>query len=146
MDLPICWAWDGGEICDNPDGSTTWSGGKGKGGTKPNTRVAAEIPIPQAVNPQNVALEGGAMGDKPDPLTAKSGGGLKIERIYPNTADEDDHAMHQLVDGHGKGFFTFNEFMKYTGEAYTPELLDHFNKYDLNGDGVITPDEMRLQD
>lgn len=82
-----------------------------------------------AVDPEMVALNGGAMDEKPDELTNKSGGGLKISRVTPDGIIEDDHAMHQAVDGHGKGFFTFNEFLKHLGEERTSELEDYFAKY-----------------
>jgi hypothetical protein len=105
------------------------SGGGPKVPPKPG-KLAAEAPIIRAaVDPQNVALNGGAMGEKPDELANKSEGGLKISRVTPDGIIEDDHAMHQAVDGHGKGFFTFNEFLKHLGEERTPELEDYFAKY-----------------
>ncbi|KAK0506836.1 hypothetical protein JMJ35_010741 [Cladonia borealis] len=138
MDLPICWAWAGGYVCDNSDGSTPWSG---KGGSK-YLSTMVEDPIAKTGDPHRVAWEGGAMGDKPDEVTNQSEGGLKILPVEPMS--EDDAAMHRAVDGHGKGFLTLNEFLRYLGETKTPELVDYFDEYDVNRDGVITPDEMRL--
>lgn len=146
--LPICWAWDGGTICDNPDGSTSMSGGGPKVPKVPPKpgKLAAEAPIMRSADAQNVALNGGAMGEKPAEVNNASQGGPKIARVTSDGILEDDLSMHQAVDGHGKGFFTFNEFLKYLGEERTPEIEEYFDKYDLNGDGVITPDEMRLPD
>ncbi|KUJ11261.1 uncharacterized protein LY89DRAFT_240731 [Mollisia scopiformis] len=133
VELPICWAWDGGTICDNPDGSTSMSGGGPKVPKvppKPNGKLAAEAPIIRvSADAPNVALCGGAMDEKPVDPTNKSEAGPKVSRVTPEGVSEDDNAMHQAVDGHGKGFFTFNEFLKYLGEERTPELEEYFDKY-----------------
>ena len=76
------------------------------------------------------------MGDKPDDEVTQqqSEGKTKtITRVFPPSEDEDedDTTMHQAVDGHGKGFFTFNEFLRYLGEDKTPELVDHFDRYEI---------------
>ena len=127
MKLPICWAWDGGYVCDNPDGSTTFSG---TGSTRPE-----DHPIPKpSGDARMVALEGGAMGDRSDEGVttneSKSDNSKFIRRTDPmGEIDEDDAVMHRAVDGHGKGFFTLNEFLRYHGTPKTPELVDYFNKY-----------------
>ena len=135
MDLPICWAWGTGHICDNPDGSTSFSG---TGSPRPGPikkLLEEENPIVKTGgDPRMVALEGGAMGDKPDEVVTTNeskGGNTKIiRRIDPmSEVDENDAAMHRAVDGHGKGFFTLNEFLRYHGTPKTPELVDYFNKY-----------------
>ena len=72
------------------------------------------------------------MEDKPDEkvVAKQSEGHTKtITRVYPLSEGEDDAAMHRAVDGHGKGFFTMNEFLRYLGESKTPELVDYFNRY-----------------
>jgi len=52
--------------------------------------------------------------------------------------------MFETVDSDGKGYFTFEEFLKYTNETESVESKVYFDIYDVNHDGVITPDEMRL--
>ena len=140
--LPICWAWEGGSICDNPDGSTSWSGSGGPKVPKPKPQPIIKVdeniedPIiarTTADLPYRVVWEGfGAMGDKSDEkVVAKrpEGNTKKITRVYPPSESDDDAAMHRAVDGHGKGFFTLNEFLRYLGESKTPELVDYFNRY-----------------
>jgi hypothetical protein len=131
MELPICWSFPGGnQICDNPDGSTTWNGQKGKPKPKPNTKRVAETetPVLRAVDPQNLGC--GAMGVKPDSQNITTLDVSKIQRVglHANSDAEDDAAIHASVDGHGKGFFTLNEFLAHIGETKTPELVEYFNK------------------
>lgn len=96
----------------------------------PEPIIKAENPIiAKTGDPHIIAWEGGAMGDKPDEVTKQPESKTKtITRIYPLSEGEDD-AMHRAVDGHGKGFFTLNEFLRYLGETKTPEMVDYFNKY-----------------
>jgi hypothetical protein len=92
-------------------------------------KLAAEAPVMRVADPQNVALNGEAMGEKPAEVNNGTQTGIKIARVTPEGILEDDHSMHQAVDGHGKGFFTFNEFLKYLGEEDTPEIEEYFAKY-----------------
>lgn len=66
---------------------------------------------------------------EPSNGTSPAAGGVKISRVTSEGILEDDHAMHQTVDGHGKGFFTFNEFLKYTGAERNEESEEYFAKY-----------------
>ena len=80
-----------------------------------------------------VALEDGAMGGRSDERAttneSRSDNTKSIHRIDPmGEMHEQDAAMHRAVDGHGKGFFTLDEFLRYHGTPKIPELVDYFNK------------------
>lgn len=131
MEMPICWSWNGGQICDNPDGSTTWNGSKGKPRPKPPTKLEAMSPIIDTPSAPNIAISGGAMGEKANGDADTTENRPKIARVGLTSVsdDEDDEAIHSAVDGHGKGFFTYNEFLAHIGETNTPELVAYFKKY-----------------
>ncbi|MCJ1279030.1 hypothetical protein MMC21_006851 [Puttea exsequens] len=59
---------------------------------------------------------------------------------------EDDEAMFKAADTNNTGFFTFNQFLAHTDSKNDLETMVYFKKYDKNGDGVISLDEMRLDE
>ncbi|KAH8696841.1 hypothetical protein GQ44DRAFT_832434 [Phaeosphaeriaceae sp. PMI808] len=54
-----------------------------------------------------------------------------------------DEQLFQGTDQEKKGYFTYEQFLAAMEWKDTEDSKSHFQTFDRNGDGKITPDEMR---
>lgn len=71
--------------------------------------------------------------------------GSSVAGLSAEERRAEDVKVFNQVDLDGKGFFTYGEFLDFSGEPDSEELKEYFAKYDKNGDGGITVEEMRLE-
>lgn len=57
-----------------------------------------------------------------------------------------DDDIFREVDEHGLGHFSYDQFLQRQGWRDNEGARAHFDRHDMNGDGVIGIDEMRTLD
>ncbi|KAI4134586.1 MAG: hypothetical protein LQ347_001402 [Umbilicaria vellea] len=142
--MPVCWAFGAKVICTNS--------------VKPRAAILANnLAALAGSKEQKAMLDVADNEDIPFCHDSPDGQVMCTKAVRPEVTllghdlaekagSETDEAMHKAADTEGVGHFTFDQFLAHTKSENSPETLVYFNKYDKNGDGVITLDEMRLDD